>query len=172
MEDYYVKFNIGSEERFCSLQRVFAELTKESFSESRRSDAEWELIFGQDALASFWWPTEQERIEWQKIWLKTPYQERDKLLPTRWDFGSLVETILSNEWELLGIRRIDATEAVILFYPLAYPFGGVNCLIGLVEAFGHTVNEIDDGTGVVLYQRVKEYWQPSSAKQEPWWRFW
>jgi len=119
----------------------------------------------------FWWPSEEERKEWEKVWFGTPHQERHKIPPTRWDFGSLIETLLTNEWVIVGIRRLSAAEAVIEFDPQAYPFGGANCLAALAEAFGHRVIERNDGTGVEPYEPVKEYWQPSKSKR-PWWKLW
>jgi hypothetical protein len=171
MDHCYLKFKVADDKRFTALERVVGELIIEGTSESKRSEDEWKSFFDESAFKSFWWPSDEERKEWEKVWFRTPYQERHKILPTRWDFGSMIETIISNEWLLVGIRKLSTNEAIIEFDPQAYPFGGTNCLVALAESFGHQVIERDDGTGVEQYQTVKQYWQPSTKKHS-WWQIW
>ena len=37
------------------------------------------------------------------------------------------------------------------FYSFGYPFGGVGCMIALIECFGFTIKSIDDGTGCLSF---------------------
>lgn len=161
MNHCYVKIELVDEERFIALTHIIQELIIEDSSELKRSDSEWENLFDESALKSFWWPSEDERKEWEITWFGTPYQERHKIPPTRWHFGSLIETLLNNEWMLIGTRKLTNNEAVIEFSPHAYPFGGTDCLVALAEAFGHRGIEHNDGTGVQPCIPVREYWQPS-----------
>lgn len=51
--------------------------------------------------------------------------------------------------------RFPFVEARLNFDALAYPCGGVGCLVALVETFGGGVTGIEDGAGLVRLRRSK-----------------
>ncbi|HSW13386.1 MAG TPA: hypothetical protein VLI06_11140 [Solimonas sp.] len=175
MSGQYVKFRIAGEQNFEAVEHIIQAFIAEAQGAPQRSDEDWLALFGDESKAYFWWPTPQEEDEWKATWFGTPYQQRHLLLPTRWDFGSLIETVKNNEWELLGVSRSDDGTAIISFVSHAYPFGGTGCLVAIAEALGHEVIERDDGTGLEHYKTITEYWASAHGKtspEKPWWKFW
>ena len=156
----YVKFIVHDEARLAAVERVVSAFIQEARGASRRTDEEWKLLFDEQSLQYFWWPTLEERKEWAALWFGTHYTKRHLLPPTRWDFASFIDTVRTNEWDLAGVRSSDHSHAVIEFVSHAYPFGGTDCLVALAEAFGMQVIERDDGTGPAQYVRVAQYWKP------------
>lgn len=124
-------------------------LKAEKKGPTARDDAAWRALFTLDQLKSFWWPSPEEREAWNRFWFSTPLPKRhspEMPLPP-WDFASMIDAILEGEYELVGIRNLDATECLLQFDPEAYPFGGTGSLQALIRAFGFEVLGVDDGTG-------------------------
>ena len=166
MSNQYVRFRVRDETSLASVERVVQLFREEAKSEKKRTDEEWKALFkalfNEQSLKYFWWPSAEELEEWKALWLGTHYTKRHLLPRTRWHFGSFIETVRTNEWELLGVKRLPDGQAEIEFMSYSYPFGGTDCLVALAEAFGNEVIERDDGTGPLPYEKVKQYWQPKS----------
>lgn len=134
--------------RYAALIAVADELRRDKDAESiNAEDPKWRAFFDERALAHFWWPTEQEAAEWQRRWFATSVESRftDPSLEHPWDFESLIDAFANGDYQLLGVRRLDARRARFELEPHAWPYGGLGCVIALVEAFDLRVLEISDG---------------------------
>jgi hypothetical protein len=158
MSNQYVKF-LAQPSGLSSVRRVVDAFMEEAAGSSSRTDEQWMSFFDQEALAHFWWPTESELQEWSRQWFDTHQSKRHLIPPTRWDFGSLIDAVRNNEWDLTGVRSLDDQTALIEFTSHSYPFGGTECLVTLVESFGNQVLEVDDGTGARPHIPVAVYWK-------------
>lgn len=68
------------------------------------------------------------------------------LIEPGWEDLSMLLAILSGETRLEGIHLRDHGTAELRFDSLAWPYGGITCLIRLVEAFGFDVISYDEGS--------------------------
>lgn len=139
MDAFEIKFSIPSDERFGKLVEAFSSLRDAKLSE-QPPDAEdkfWLGFFDSQALAHFWWPDEAERDEWSRRWLSTPVGKRmdEPSLKTDWHFASMIEAVLSGEYDLLECKQIAPGEGRLRFDPHAWPYGGSDSLVALIEAF-------------------------------------
>ena len=110
-------------------------------------------LFDQQALAHFWWPSEQELQEyWQRWWATSvPQRFTDPTLKKPWGFESMIDSFLNGEYDLLSCRSLTPDTAVLEFLPFAFPYGGTGCMKALIEAFDFQVIGEDDGTGYASY---------------------
>jgi hypothetical protein len=145
----FIEFTVNNPERFERLRRVFLELKKDKDADHFRAEEEWPRYFDNEALDHFHWPTPEERSRW-----KVESQHRPILImPTemtsglQWDFFSMIDAFQNGEYELRTCELIGPTKGRLEFYALAYPYGGVGCIVALIEAFGFTITGIQDGTG-------------------------
>ncbi len=60
-----------------------------------------------------------------------------------------MDAFVNGEYNLVSCELTDDGTARLNFDTLAYPYGGVGCMVALVEAFGGVVTGIEDGTGSV-----------------------
>jgi hypothetical protein len=141
MSDYFVEFEISSEDGFCRLERAFNALRVAKQSGEWRDDAYWLEFFTPEDKSKFWWPTPAEREDWQRRWFATPVEKRftDPTLKTPWVFGSMIDAFKNGDYDLLECERISPNAGRLTFDPHAWPYGGVGCMKALVETFGHRV---------------------------------
>ena len=145
----YINFTICSPERFQALQRVFEELKRDKDADDWRTNEKLLTFFDAESLNYFYWPPEDERrqrledLQTRPI-LITP---ADQVAGQQWDFDSLIEAFVNGEYNLLSCEMLDDHNARLSFFSLAYPYGGVGCMVGLIEAFDGVVTGVDDGTG-------------------------
>jgi len=149
----FVEFSISSPERFAALRRVFAELKRDKDADDWRSEEELLKVFDAEALSHFYWPPDdvrRQRLEdlWARPIIETPKEHATGLT---WDFDSLMDAFVNGEYNLLSCEMVDDRKARLNFYALAYPYGGVGCMVALVEAFSGVVTGIEDGTGFVSF---------------------
>lgn len=149
----FVEFSISSPERFAALRRVFAELKRDKDAEDWRSNEELLKVFDAEALSHFYWPPDdvrRQRLEDLRTRpiIETPTEQATGLT---WDFDSLMDAFVNGEYNLLSCEMVDDRKARLNFYALAYPYGGVGCMVALVEAFSGVVTGIEDGTGFVSF---------------------
>jgi hypothetical protein len=151
----YIEFSVDSDARLKKLQTVVAVLQAQKRGQPRKSTAELEAIFGSDALAHFDRPGAAAREQRRHDLETKPVVE----LPTenaagaRWDFDSMIHSIMDGDYDILGCDRVDGDTARLNIYADAYPYGGVGGLVAVVEAFGFRVTGIDDGTGYIRVSR-------------------
>ena len=115
--------------------------------------------------AYFWEPSSEELQEWNDFWFSIPLPQRHSpSMPTPgWSFESMVSAISKAEFDVTGVAT-EGSKCYLTFEPESYPFGGVGCLVALLECLGNEVSTVNDGTGVVPYsQRVR--WEPRRGKQ-------
>jgi hypothetical protein len=149
MEYCHVTFGVASADALTALTAVLVEIKREKAEGTLRSGEKWRSYFTEEQLQTFWWPSEEELVVWQREWQATPVPDRftEPKLRTRWDFDSMFEAIQNGEYDLIGLRRMEDGLVRLEFDPQACPFGGTESLQALVEAFGHKVLGVDDGTG-------------------------
>ena len=142
MDDSYLDFALADAERFSKLQIVFAALKDAKSADTIDPDDDsWLGLFDDSAREYFWWPTPEEVADWQRRWESTPVPQRftDPSLVTPWDFSSMIEAFKNGEYELVALDRKTDTTGRLTFNPLAWPFGGTNCMRALIESFGGVV---------------------------------
>ncbi len=142
----FVEFEASDAAAYVRLEAVVDALASAKREDDFRDDAFWKGFFDAGALARFWWPTEAERADWLRRWQATPVSARatDPTLRTPWDFGSMIDAFRDGEYDLIGLRRVDANRARLEFEPHAYPYGGPGCMCALIEAFGFVVERIEE----------------------------
>ena len=84
--------------------------------------------------------------------IETPTEDSTGLT---WDFDSLIDAFVNGEYVLLSCEKMEGSTARLNFDALAYPYGGVGCMVSLVEAFDCIVTGIEDGTGFVSMTGTK-----------------
>jgi hypothetical protein len=149
----FVEFSISSPERFAALQCVFAELKRDKDVGDWRSNDELRNLFDAEAQSHFYWPADdvrRQRLEDLRTRpiIETPTDQATGLL---WDFDHLVDSFINGEYNLVSCDSTADGKARLNFDALAYPYGGVGCMVALVEAFGGVVTGIEDGTGFVSF---------------------
>ena len=161
----YIQFSISTNDGFERLRNVVSQLAAEKAAPHNREEAEWLALFSKQELACFWWPTPEERTAWSEFWSATPVQQRfDPDMPVPpWDFGSMIDAVLSAEYELLGINSLSGDEARLEFKPQSYPYGGTDALRMLVRCFGHRIVGFDDGTGYIGGDPQPPLWRPATC---------
>jgi hypothetical protein len=176
----FFKFRVTSQERFRLLSDIFEILKQEkqkifewydsipddeNDEVSDRLDKEGMrkrdevaenlfVLFDDRAIAHFWWPTMQEREEQWKRWKATPIPQRftDPALDHLWDFSSMVDSLLTGEYELLSCRLLAANTGVLTFLPYSLPYGSSDAIKALIEAFDCEVIGAEVGYGYVSYE--------------------
>ena len=150
----FIEFSIPSRERFAALQRVFAELKHDKDADEWRSSDQLLELFDAEALSHFYWPPDDGRRGRLERLRTRPKAETptEQVTGQTWDFDSLVDAFVNGEYNLLSCELTDRGEARLGFYALAYPYGGVGCMVALVEAFDGIVSGIEDGTGFVSFR--------------------
>jgi hypothetical protein len=145
----YVEFRVRSTEQLSRLSRVVEALREAKLNDTFPVDEEWRAYFTQDEIDTFWWPTVEERKDWERRWFSTPVRKRfnDPSLKTPWDFGSMIEAIRYGEYSIVGVRSGNKAKAYLEYDPTAYPYGGTGALSALVLAFGHELIGYEDGSG-------------------------
>jgi hypothetical protein len=157
MHPEFIEFSIQSSERFSALQRVFAELKHDKEAEHWRTTNELLTCFDGESLRHFYSPPADERLQRLEDLRNRPVIETatDRSSGLTWDFDSLIDAFMNGEYILLRCERVDSSTGRLTFDALAYPYGGVGCMVALIEAFGGVVTGINDGTGFVDFNEQK-----------------
>ncbi len=153
----FVEFSIQSPERFAALQRVFAELKHDKDANDWRSSDELVKFFDSEALRHLFWPADdvrRQRLEDLRTRpiIETPTERSTGLT---WDFDSLIDAFVNGEYNLISCEMTKNRMPRFAFDALAYPYGGVGCMVALVEIFAGVVTGIEDGTGFVDFNNPK-----------------
>ncbi len=154
---FFLEITIGGE--IASLMRMFAvlqqdkdEYWKAAFDSEGdgaqeswpAEDPKWIGYLNETALNYFGpAPDDEENRIYQQLWkLTNPLVRLTHPMFNRgekWDFESMIEAIFNGEYTLDELRQLDEQRAVLLYDPWAGPFGGTDCLVALIESFGHRV---------------------------------
>jgi hypothetical protein len=105
-------------------------------------------------LSHFWWPSLQEREEHWKHWKATPIPQRltDPTLATPWDFESMVDSLLTGEYEFLSCHLLAPETGVLVFLPDSLPYGSSDAMKALIEAFDCELIGAELGIGYISYE--------------------
>jgi len=150
----FVEFAADDAPRFGAMCAVFDAIRHDKETGAFRDEADWLAFFDDDALSHFWWPTASEHAAYIERWQAASVEQRwsdPALSPPAWVFGSLFMAFENGEYDLLACHRIDGVRARLEFTPLAYPYGGTDCMRALIAAFGFRILAEDDGTGYQLF---------------------
>ncbi|WP_425617383.1 hypothetical protein NA78x_001058 [Anatilimnocola sp. NA78] len=147
----YIDFSIPAA-RFAPLQRAFAELKRNKDVDDWRSNEELLEFFDAESLGSFVWLQDDRRRQRLEDLRTRPIllTPTNQAVGAKWDFDSLIDSFVNGEYELLNCERSADGDARLKFNAWAYPYGGVGCLVALIEAFDGVVTGIEDGTGYVV----------------------
>ncbi|HEY9300296.1 MAG TPA: hypothetical protein VIQ31_28835 [Phormidium sp.] len=150
----FIEFKVENQQRFDKLCRIFQEIKRDKDTNKWRNEEDWLAFFDEQALSSFWCPTEEEQAEWLRNWEATPVPQRwtEPSLETPWEFESMFDAFKNGEYKLISCRMISSDLARIEFNPSAYPYGGIGCIEALIESFGFLIVGGDDGTGYIKFQ--------------------
>jgi hypothetical protein len=161
----HVHFRVADKPELEALQAFIARVAEAKSSNSFPPDEELRQYFDQKALSYFFEPSADELKEWEKEWFSTPVEKRhgNRALEPHWNFGSMLEAFSNGDFELETVTT-KGEDAFVPFNPLAYPYGGTGCIIAAVEAFGHTVVGVDDGSGYKPYKKPTVYWLPKAKR--------
>lgn len=139
--NYFVEFEIASEERFQQLDVVVTALREAKHNQFFHSERYWLSFFDAEAMSYFWHPIQVEFTEWEQHWFSTSVNQRfsEPNLETLWDFGSMIGAFEDGDYDLLGCKRLSGKIARLEFHPHSYPYGGTGSMKALIGAFGHRV---------------------------------
>ena len=145
----FIAFAVNNREQFEHLRNVFLELKKDKDADQFRAEVEWPKYFDDQALDNFYWPTHEERSRWLKEAQHRPIRITPTEMATglRRDFFSMIDAFQNGEYELRSCELVGLDNGRLDFFALAYPYGGVGCMVALIEAFGLKITGIQDGTG-------------------------
>lgn len=150
----FVEFAVDDASRFEALCAVFDAIRHDKEAGAFRDEADWLVFFDDNALSHFWWPTAAEYVAYTERWQAASVEQRmsdPALSPPAWDLGSLFMAFENGEYDLLACHPIEGGRARLEFAPLAYPYGGTDCMQALIAAFGFRILAEDDGTGYQVF---------------------
>ena len=147
----FIDFDVCDLPSYDRLSSVLEEFRHQKLGAADASEAHWLPYFDDGDRTEFWWASETELQQWNAFWFSTPLPERHSpQMPTPpWDFGSMIDSILGAEYDIVGVRNLESGQARLEVDPQAYPYGGIDALRALVRSFGHTITGFDDGTGFI-----------------------
>jgi len=153
----FIEFTVQSPERFSALQRAFIELKHDKDADDWRLNEEMLKCFDDQSLSHFHWPAEDERHQRLEDLRTRPVRTTptERTTHQKWDFDSLIHAFVNGEYQLMSCDLTEDGKARLNFYSLAYPYGGVGCMVALVEAFDGVVTGINDGTGFISFDAPK-----------------
>jgi hypothetical protein len=143
----YIEFKIHDDDGYERLKAVVEKLQMEKEQGTLNPSAErWKILFGEEALKNFWWPTKAEFEAYQQLYFSIPAAERavHPSLQTPWDFESMIDAIKNGDYQLTGCTRQGDSTARLGFRPFGHPYGGSESLQELVKCFGHEILEVHD----------------------------
>jgi hypothetical protein len=145
----YIDFRFSDLARFQRLANIFAELKIDKDKNEFRPLEKWPELFDSASLQEFRWLTTAEKMQqirkYSDVIKEFAAQQNTAV---RWDFYSMIEAFKDGEYELIACNQIGPGIGRLEFNAFAYPYGGVGCMVALIESFGFKITTIDDGTGV------------------------
>lgn len=172
-QGFGVHFRVDEPALFEPLVSLFAALKEAKASGDFGDSSEWKARMHPYVGSRLFGLTNEERAvrheaRSSQVILVTPPQDA---VGSHWDFGDILDCIENGEYDLLEIARRGDGSAELLIDPHAYPYGGVGCFIGLVEAHGMNI------LGYVEYGKYEARIEsPSESDALPrskkWWELW
>jgi len=175
LDSFGINFRIDDLDSYPSLVETF-ELLKGAKAAGDFGDvSSWAERLQDRAKAHFHWPTEKEQLEWAAMRANHPIiiTQPEDALGQRWDFGSFLDAIESGEYSLLEIAQTSPNTAELRIDPEAYPYGGIEVFIALVEAHGmHILGVNEYGKYQDRAELTGKSNTTSTDRKRPWWKFW
>jgi hypothetical protein len=172
-QGFGVRFTVDAPDLFEALVELFAALRQAKASGNFGDASEWSARMHPAAASRLLALPEEERAlrheaRASQVILITSPQDA---LGSYWDFGDILDCIENGDYDLLEIVRRGDGSAELLIDPHGYPYGGIGCFIGLVEAHGMQV------LGYVEYGKYEaRSGSPSesdtSSPARKWWKLW
>lgn len=153
----FVRFRVDSLSRFESLQRVFAEIKAvknldfaEETDASDQQDVEYDIermreMLPDDVRSNFVWPDMNELADHnldssRPIRISPP----GALRGAEWSLVHILDLIDTCEYSLDRCDLVDDQTGELHVETWAYPYGGLNALIALIEGFGFNVVGVNE----------------------------
>ena len=158
----YIEFEFSSLERFYNLQKMFFKLkeVKDKFSQDISLEDKQNNLTSQDPVDVYQWKdyldeqakahfentfdfdSEEGIIYWKLLELTNPEIRLTHPFfktPGNWDFESMLDAIFNGYYVLIDLIREKETRGCLYYQPTAYPFGGSDSLVELIESFGNKI---------------------------------
>lgn len=164
MTSAFVEFNLKQPENLTAMNRFVLRLKEVKEGGEFPEDSAWEHYFSGASLSYFESLSSEEMKEWEAEWKATPVERRlrDLSLWPHWDFGSFLDALKNGDFQIISLNVTDS-RGKLKFDPIAYPYGGADSLVAVVEAFGQEVLGIEDGSGYKPYVKQPR-WLPKSRR--------
>ena len=160
----FIKFRVVSAERFQKLSRIF-EILRQRKPQLPQEDTQKRNImidkitddifdlFDEQSLHSFWWPSNQEVSDYVRRWQETPVSQRltDPAFKTPWDFSSMIDSLLTGEYELVSCQLLTPILGILVFSPYSLPYGGSGAMKALIQSFDCEILGEEAGEGYISY---------------------
>ena len=65
------------------------------------------------------------------------------LVNSPWDFESVIDAIISGEYEIIGCEVVESGIGRLYFEPWAYPYGGTEPLVQLIMPFNIKIIRVE-----------------------------
>jgi hypothetical protein len=172
-QGFGVHFRVDQPGLFEPLVSLFAALKEAKTSSEFGNASEWKVRMHPDVCTRLFAQTEEERairheVRSSHIILVTSPQDA---IGSYWDFGDILDCLENGEYDLLEIVRREDDSAELLIDPHAYPYGGIGCFIGLVEAHGmHVLGSVEYGKYEPRTEPLSHSGAAPPAKK--WWQIW
>lgn len=146
MQQFGVRFQYANAQHLDALRILYAALKSDDQSGNHRPLADWPALIPTGLSENFDWPDESvlARLKHQRETHVRVISDPAQHLSTRWDFYSLVDSIHSGEYALLGVVQCSESIAELQIDPYAYPYGGLGPLIALCEGFGFVILGVNE----------------------------
>lgn len=146
MEAFGVRFAVNDADRFEVLRSLYAEVRRDKDAGQFRDPAEWVRLVPDEIKGRFSWPTDEERQRWLAIRDSTviAIPEPSEQLGAEWDFFRVFEAMEESDYDVLDCVLAEPGVGELRVNPHAYPYGGVGPLIALAEAFGFSVQGVNE----------------------------
>lgn len=146
MEQFGIRFEYGNAAHLEALRLLYNALKHDKEAEIHRDFSYWFFAIPIELRSNFDWPDEQTLadLKLQRESCPICIPEPAEQLSTRWDFYSLVDSIHSGDYSVLGLEARSDSMAELRIDPHGYPYGGVGPLMALTEGFGFTILGVNE----------------------------
>lgn len=69
--------------------------------------------------------------------------KHNHLLNPPWDFESVIDEIITGEYEIIGCEVVESGIGRLYFEPWAYPYGGTEPLVQLIMPFNIKIIRVE-----------------------------
>ena len=161
-EYLYIEFKFFSSARFTSLQKIFEKLKEvknnlmqDLYLEQKQNNLDdidpvdnfpWKDYLDDEAVEwfanTFDFDSEEGMIYWQLLELTEPeirIQHPFFKTPGNWYFESMLDAIFNSDYSLIALVKEKENQGCLYYNPRAYPFGGSDSLVELIQSFGNKI---------------------------------